>query len=88
MIIANCQICNVCFSDHKTLHVDLFVNDIIISFQKFAEALYEKSVNRGIDCDIVNLKDFEPEDNLPNEVNGKLPYISRRELNQMNGFMK
>lgn len=41
---------------------------LIYFLQKFAEILCEKATNLGMDCDTVNLKDFEPEDNLSNEV--------------------
>lgn len=40
--------------------------------------LQEQSISQGIDCSVMNLKDYEPEDNLPNEVRiDKLTLITR-----------
>ncbi|XP_031549192.1 S-adenosyl-L-methionine-dependent tRNA 4-demethylwyosine synthase TYW1-like isoform X2 [Actinia tenebrosa] len=35
--------------------------------KKFAEMLQELSTRQGTDCSVTSLKDYEPEDNLPNE---------------------
>ena len=56
---------------------DLFGNHIVgfptrwliyLSFQSFANILHEESVRRGYETEIVDLKTYEPEDDLDSEV--------------------